>query len=119
MINIKGDNNLKCELEGNIVETPTKIGYKEETTIHGEIRGEFIRCVLNLNLTIKYISSENYEKLKDIFFYENNRIELTDTKKGKIYGNMYISGESLSLEEHVDKLHNIYYYSGNIIINSR
>ena len=110
---------IEVELEGSVKETPKKINYSEITTIRGSVFSESSRGVINLSLTIDYITEEDYYRLTDIFLYGNNSLLIEDLDTGRTYKNYFIQGESLSLDRMVDYDSKTYYYKGGLNIFKR
>ena len=77
------------------------------------------RSVIDLDLTIKYISEDKYKQLQDIFLYSNNKLYIENLDEGKAYKNYYIQGDSMSLDEYEDIDNQVYYYKGTLILNKR
>lgn len=104
---------LGCELKGQIKTTATKRGYNSVQTIYGQEKQEYTRGVINISLTVDYISDDNYEKLLDIFL-SGNETSISDVVQGGEYVDYIISGETLNLVKNVDFEKRKYYYSGTI-----
>lgn len=104
---------LGCELKGVITTTVTKRGYNSVETIYGQEKQEYTRGVINITLTVNYMSDDNYEKLFDIFL-SGNEISISDVTQGGEYIDYIISGETLNLVKNVDFEKRQYYYSGSI-----
>lgn len=103
-------------LNGKLKEIPKKRGYNEIETIRGNKIKEYIKSVINLNLTIDYIDEENYEKLKQLFLFSTTNIKIVNDKNNKIYNNYMIIGDTLSLEEYENFIDSTLYYKGEIIL---
>ncbi|MGL6098477.1 MAG: hypothetical protein ACRC0G_02510 [Fusobacteriaceae bacterium] len=106
-------------LEGRVAIAPTLRGLVSTTTALGAEKTESIRGVVNISISVKYITEENFENLTTMFLTANNNISIEDTNRGKYYSNYYITGESMSLEEKEDIQNNAYYYVGGINLNKR
>ena len=110
---------ISVEFEGKIKQTPTKRGHVSSTSIYGEELSEYTRGVINLSITIEYISESEYQNLIDLFFDYNDSIDVEDKSRGNLFKNYYITGDSISLTEAEDLINKVYYYTGSITMNRR
>ncbi|MGL6185540.1 MAG: hypothetical protein ACRC1T_09210 [Clostridium chrysemydis] len=105
--------------EGSIKRLPSKRGLSKTTTNVGLDKTEFVRGVVNLSITIDYMTEDDYDKLTTMFISSNNRIDIEDMNRGRYFSNYYIDGEMLELDEKEDIENNTYYYVGGIQLNKR
>lgn len=120
MIHIK-DNKLNLDIyfDGSIKEISSKKGYTKITSTRGVDFTEHIRGVINLQITIDYLTKEDYEKLKLMFFNSSSGLLINEDTTSKTYSNYYIDGETLSLDSYEDYINKIYYYKGGISLNKQ
>lgn len=105
------------ELEGKIKRLPSLRGYNSIETVHGVLKTERTRGVVNISIDIMYINDEEYRKLETLFLTNNNKVDIEDVDKGVYYTNYFIQGDSLNLEEKEDLSVYGYYYTGNLQLN--
>lgn len=118
MIILKSNNGLTVNLKGRINRSPTKRGNSVIETNLGLEKTENIRGVINLQLTIQYITEEEYYKLETMFLTSQS-VDIEDSNKGVYYSKYYIAGDTMSLEEKEDVENKAYYYVGGIQFNKR
>lgn len=118
MIILKSNNGLSVSLKGRIGRNPTKRGNNIIETNLGLEKTESTRSVINLQLTIQYITEEEYYKLETMFLTSES-VDIEDTNKGVYYSRYYIAGDTMSLEEKEDAEDKAYYYVGGIQLNKR
>lgn len=110
---------ITVTFDGNIRLVPTKRGLVKTSTAVGLDKTEYVRGVVNLNITIKYMTEDDYNKMITMFISDNNSIDIEDTSRGRYYSRYYIDGETLELEEAEDIENNTYYYFGGVQLNKR
>lgn len=120
MINIYDEElGIAIDIEGVLKEVARKINNNEIISIRGSRFSEKSRSVIDLDLTIKYISEDKYKQLQDIFLYSNNKLYIENLDEGKAYKNYYIQGDTLSLDKYEDYENEKYYYKGGISLYKR
>lgn len=112
-------NNMSIAFEGSIKLIPTKRGLSKTTTNVGLEKTEFVRGVVNLRITIDYMTEDDYEKLITVFISSNNGVDIKDMNRGRYFSNYYIDGETIEFDEKEDVKNNTYYYIGGIQLNKR
>lgn len=112
-------NNMSIVFDGSIKRVPAKRGLSKTTTNVGLEKTEFVRGVVNLHITIDYMTEDDYEKLITVFISSNNKIDIEDMNRGRYFSNYYIDGETLEFDEKEDIEYNTYYYIGGMQLNKR
>lgn len=112
-------NGISVLFEGTIKRIPTKRGLVKTITNIGMDKTEFVRGVVNIVITIDYMTEDDYDRLSTIFITANNKIDIEDMDRGRYFSNYYIEGETLDLDEKEDVESNTYYYIGGIQLNKR
>lgn len=106
--------NINIDMEGSITETPKRMNYSTITTNRGMVIQEYSRGVINITIDIKYMTSNNYEDLRTLFLYSDNKFIIEDLDNGSIYKGYGIEGETLSLTKEQDIVNGEYYYKGGL-----
>lgn len=101
---------------GSIQKTPKKRNYNEITSLKGVVFQEFSRGVIDLTITIDYMSEEDYEKLELVFLNSVDKLVIEEYDTGKIYNNYMIQGDSLSLTSQENYSTGELYYKGNLVL---
>ncbi|MGL6167451.1 MAG: hypothetical protein ACRC0Y_04090 [Fusobacteriaceae bacterium] len=118
MIRMISNNGVSLEFDGKISRLPSKRGLSVVETNLGVEKSESIRPVVNLEISVLYISEEDYYKLESIFF-TSTYVDIEDSSRGVYYSKYYISGDRIQLEEREDVVSNTYFYVGGIQLNKR
>lgn len=105
--------------KGKIKGVLRKLHFNEIVSIKGGRFTESVRGVKDLEVTVDYMSEEDYEKLQDVFLFSNTKLEIEDIDTGKIYVSYYIGGDTLTLEQHEDYINRNYYYKGGFSLLKR
>lgn len=104
-----------CKFDGKIDEEYVKYSFKSERSINGTAYSEHIRAYKKLNINIEHIDDENYKILKVIFNKFNNFS--VESKSESIYvKNALFTSDSLSLKKNIDIIDNVYYRTGNLVV---
>lgn len=112
-------NNIYVGFEGIISEDLNKRGYNEVISTRGYKYQEQIRGVVNINIEILYMSSEDYKKLKIIFLNSTSDLYIEDDDTGTVYSKYCFKGDTLSLTKNENLEAREYYYKGNISFDKR
>lgn len=107
-------NNTHISLEGEIKEDINKRGYTEIMSTRGLCFQEHTRSVIDVNIDIRYLSNEDYNKLKLLFMTSKSSLFLEDDDTGSIYSDYIFKGSSLSLSKEQDYDNKVYYYKGTL-----
>lgn len=111
--------NIYFSFDGKINENLNKRGYNEIMSIRGQYFQEYTRGVIDLSITIEYMSEESYDNFKKIFLTSTNNLYIENDSDGKVYNKYYIKGDSYSFDKKENASTNEFYYEGSITLNKR
>jgi len=110
--------NITAKAEGYLKRVPTK-GLRVETLSTNDIVEEtVIRSKMNYDVVITKADEENYDKLIDIFFLENE-FNIIDTDRNIDGQNYMHRSDEFVLNEVEDKKNKCFYYVGNFRVFKR
>jgi len=118
LIKLISENNITTSFVGSLKPNYEKRNYT--SYIFGGVEREsYVRVALNYDLTISYITEEEYNKLIYIFTNDNNSLSIIDEANNIYHSKLYIQGSGLSLEEKVNKIDGSKCYIGNLNLRRR
>jgi len=107
--------NLTAKAEGYLKRVPTKIFRVETISTNGISEETMVRGKMDYDVIITQAEEDEYSKLIDMFFYEND-FSIIDTDRN-IDGQHYkMNTNDFMLNEVEDKKEKCFYYVGNFRI---
>lgn len=118
MIKLISENNITTSFIGSLKPNYDKRNYVSYV-FGGVERESYVRVTLNYDLTISYITEEEYNKLCYIFANDNNSLTIIDEANNVYHSKIYIQGNSLSFDEKPNKIDGSKCYVGNLVLRRR